>query len=109
MKTLRILAIGILIVICLSSLLAESLAPAPYETQFRDSLNAPPSQQFLLGTDELGRDRFSRLLYGSRVSMLLAPAAALLATLGAALIGGTAGYWGNWWERIALVLTDLFL
>ncbi|HVN80203.1 MAG TPA: ABC transporter permease [Terriglobia bacterium] len=109
MKVLRIISLGVLGLVFLASLLADVVAPAPYSKQYREAPNAPPSRQFPLGTDELGRDRFSRLLYGSRVSLLLAPAAALLSTLGAAVIGGTAGYWGKWWERMAVTLTDLFL
>ncbi len=109
MKTIRIFAFCILAFVFLASLLAEFIAPASYATQFRRSPNTLPSQQFPLGTDELGRDRLSRLLYGTRISLLLAPAAALLSTLGAALIGGAAGYWGNWWEKIAVALSDLFL
>jgi peptide/nickel transport system permease protein len=109
MKTLRLIALVMIGMIFLVSLLADLVAPSFYATQYRDSPNAHPSRRFLLGTDDLGRDRFSRLLYGARVSLLLAPAAALLATAGAALIGGTAGYFGKWWERIAVRLTDLFL
>jgi len=109
MKTLRRVALTILTLVFSASLLADFLAPASFATQFRESPNASPSVQFPLGTDELGRDRLSRLLYGSRISLLLAPAAALLATLTAALIGGTAGYWGNWWDRMAVIITDLFL
>jgi ABC-type dipeptide/oligopeptide/nickel transport system permease subunit len=77
--------------------------------QFRDALSAPPSARFPLGTDELGRDRFARLLYGTRVSLLLAPAAALLSTVIAALIGGLAGYLGGRWERFMTSGIDLFL
>ena len=91
------------------SLFAEVVAPYPYEKQFRESPLAPPTAQFPLGTDDLGRDRLSRLVYGTRVSLLLAPAAALLTTLLAAAIGLLAGYFGGFWERAGNALTDLFL
>src|SRR5207237_3956677 len=91
----------LLVLIVLLSLCAELTAPADYSKQFREQPNAAPSKNFLLGTDSLGRDRFSRLVYGTRVSLLLAPAAALISTLLAALIGGVAGYFGGWTERFA--------
>lgn len=109
MKTAHHIALGILLVTASASLLSGILAPAPYATQFRDSPNAAPSRQFPLGTDELGRDRLSRLLYGTRISLLLAPAAAFVSTLLAALVGGLAGYAGGWWERAAIRSIDLFL
>lgn len=109
MKILRKTASGLLIMIFAACLCANFIAPAPYSKQFREQPNSPPSRQFLLGTDDLGRDRFSRLLYGSRISLLLAPAAALLSTLIAGFIGGTGGYLGGWWEKIALGVIDLFL
>ena len=92
-----------------ASLAASWLAPAGYARQFREATDAPPSHAHWLGTDELGRDRFSRVLYGTRISLLLAPAAALLSTLLAALIGGLAGYLGGMWARMAMAVTDLFL
>ncbi len=107
MNTIRQIAAVLLGIIFLAALFAGAFAPAPYAKQFRESPNAPPSRMHLLGTDELGRDLFSRLLYGSRVSLLLAPAAALLATSIAALVGGLAGYAGGWLERIAMAGTDL--
>src|SRR5690348_13037769 len=91
-----------LVVIFGAAMAADVLAPRPYEAQFRDSVNARPSAHFLLGTDELGRDRFSRLLYGTRVSLLLAPAAAALATAISALAGLAAGASGRWGERAVL-------
>ena len=78
-----------------ASLAANWLAPAGYAKQYREATNAPPSRTHWLGTDEIGRDRFARVLYGTRISLLLAPAAALLSTLMAALIGGFAGYLGG--------------
>jgi len=108
MKWARIFAIGFLIFVTLACLFANFVAPS-YAHQFRDEPDAAPSRQHLLGTDDLGRDRFSRVLYGTRVSLLLAPAAALLSSLLAVLIGGTAGFLGGWVERTIMSGTDLFL
>jgi peptide/nickel transport system permease protein len=102
-------AAGVLAVVLLASMLAGVLAPAHYAKQFREAPSAAPSSKFLLGTDELGRDRFSRLLYGSRISLFLAPCAALVSTVLAALIGGLAGYFGGRTEKVAMLFTDLFM
>lgn len=109
MKRMRQFAWLFLALVLLASLGAGFWAPADYAMQFRETPNSAPSRVHLLGTDELGRDRFSRVLYGTRVSLLMAPAAALLATFLAALVGGVAGYLGGWWERAAMAVTDLFL
>jgi ABC-type dipeptide/oligopeptide/nickel transport system permease subunit len=109
MRWARIVAIAFLALVAAACLLADFVAPASYAHQFREMPNAAPSRQHLLGTDDLGRDRFSRVLYGTRVSLLLAPAAALLASLLAALIGGLAGFVGGWTERCVMAATDLFL
>jgi ABC-type dipeptide/oligopeptide/nickel transport system permease subunit len=95
--------------IYLAGLAANRLAPAGYSRQFRDAPGAPPSAAFLLGTDELGRDSFARLVYASRVSLSLAPAAAALATLLGALIGIGAGYLGGWIDLCLERVMDLFL
>ena len=109
MRILRLVAYCLLIALFAVTLLAELFAPYSYSTQFRESPSSPPSAQFPLGTDDLGRDRFSRLIYGSRVSLLLAPAAAFLSILVAALVGGIAGYFGGWCERLIISGIDLFL
>ena len=109
MKSLRILAIFILTAAIVVSIGAPWLAPHNYATQFRDHAAEPPSLQFPLGTDDLGRDRFSRLLVASRISLLCAPSAALLATIIAAVVGGVAGYFGGWLDEVLSGTTDLFL
>src|SRR5271167_3038787 len=109
MNAPRKLACAVVLVVCAVSLAANWLAPAGYAKQFRDAPSAPPSRQHLLGTDEVGRDRFARILYGTRISLLLAPAAALVSTVLAALVGGLAGYLGGIWLRMARGFTDLFL
>jgi len=109
MKHARRVAAAVLVLTFVVALLANVIAPAPYAKQFRDSVNAGVSHRFPLGTDELGRDRWSRLLYGTRISLLLAPAAALLSTLMALAIGGAAGYFGGWWDRVVLRAIDVFV
>ena len=95
MSPLQKVAAIILCMIFVVMALAAILVPAPYARQFRDVPNAGPSAAHPLGTDALGRDSLSRLLYGTRVSLLLAPAAALLSTLIAALLGSAAGFLGG--------------
>jgi peptide/nickel transport system permease protein len=108
-KRVRQIAVVVLGLILLGSLGAEIVAPTGYATQFREVPNAAPSHAHWLGTDQLGRDRFARLVHGTRISLLLAPAAALFSTLLAAFIGGLAGYLGGAWQRLANAITDLFL
>src|SRR5215471_2663607 len=91
---MRRVASGLLIAIFVAALGANFLAPYSFATQFRGLPNAPAGRGHWLGTDELGRDRFSRLLYGARISLLLAPAAALMSValaLAVALLGTLAG------------------
>jgi ABC-type dipeptide/oligopeptide/nickel transport system permease subunit len=108
MRWTRNVGIAFLTTVALACLLADFVAPS-YARQFRDEPGIAPSRQHLLGTDDLGRDRFARVLYGTRVSLLLAPAAALLSSFLAVLIGGAAGFAGGWVERIIMAATDLFL
>jgi peptide/nickel transport system permease protein len=88
-------------------LFAGSFTHYSYAHQFREFPNTAPSATHWLGTDGLGRDLFTRIVCGTRVSLLLAPAAALLATIIAALLGGIAGLRGGWLEKIILASTDL--
>jgi ABC-type dipeptide/oligopeptide/nickel transport system permease subunit len=109
MKRMRAAALAFLALLALACAFADRLAPAPYAEQFRDAPDASCSRAHPLGTDALGRDRLSRLLVGTRVSLLLAPAAALVATALAGILGGAAGYFGGWLEGGVNAVTDLFL
>jgi peptide/nickel transport system permease protein len=68
-----------------------------------------PGRVFLLGTDEFGRDWYSRLCHGASVSLLLAPAAALLSLTLAIALGGWAGYHGGWIDRVVMSATEVFV
>jgi ABC-type dipeptide/oligopeptide/nickel transport system permease subunit len=109
MNRIRRYAATALLMIFLCSMGAEFLAPAHYAFQFRNEPNATPSSAHLLGTDALGRDRLSRVIYGARVSLLLAPAAALVSSMAALMIGGAAGLAGGIWQRMTVAGLDLML
>jgi peptide/nickel transport system permease protein len=105
----RVLATLVLSAIAALSLGAQWVWPQGYEEQFRDHIDERPSVQFPLGTDELGRDRLARLLYGTRLSLLLAPAAAAAAVIVAVSAGLAAGLAGGICDSILGALTDLLL
>src|SRR3974390_3529779 len=106
-RTMRVISRSLLVILFALGLFAGSVTRYSYAHQFRDLPNAPPSASHLLGTDSLGRDLFTRILYGTRVSLLLAPAAALIATIIAAILGGIAGLRGGWLEKAILASADL--
>ena len=105
----RRLALGFLLLIFGTALCANLVARRPYAEQYREAVAVGPSAEFPLGTDSLGRDRFSRLLYGTRSSLLLAPAAALIATVIATSLGGFCAFLGGTWDRGFAAFTDAFI
>jgi ABC-type dipeptide/oligopeptide/nickel transport system permease subunit len=109
MRAVRWIAVGVLALLAVASLAPSLIPMGSYDQQFRAEPDAGPSSAHLLGTDELGRDRLMRLLWGTRISLLLAPAAALLATALAALAGGVAAFAGGWVRAAILAASDLFL
>ncbi len=109
MKSIRMAAILFLATLAVACVFAGRFAPASYAEQFRDMPDAQCTRTHPLGTDDLGRDRLARLLYGTRVSLILAPTAALLATLLAGLIGASAGFFGGRFESCVMAITDLVL
>ncbi|RJE90363.1 ABC transporter permease [Paenibacillus sp. 1011MAR3C5] len=97
--TLLLLAAGIL---------APWLAPYP-PNEITDSFSASPSADYLLGTDQVGRDVLSRLLYGTRVSLLIGfTTVAIYVTFGT-FVGMIAGYYGKWVDMLLMRITDIFL
>lgn len=105
---IRMAAAIVLVLIAAGGLFAGWLSPYSYAEQDRESPSAGPSSRHPLGSDELGRDRLTRLLHGARVSLTLAPLAAFLTLAIAVLIGLTAGAAGGFAGQALTALTDLF-
>lgn len=94
-------------------LLTAAIAPlvSPYDPLEQSILSASqgPSWEHWLGTDNLGRDVLSRVLYGGRVSLMLGIVAPLLAGVAGSLVGTVAGYFGGRIDRVIAQITDLFM
>ena len=109
---LSLMALIILILLALSAVFAPVIIPYPQDladaahTEFK---LAPPSSEHLMGTDELGRDIFSRVVYGTRVSLSAALSAVGLALLIGIPLGAVAGSFGGWVDNLIMRITDVFL
>jgi peptide/nickel transport system permease protein len=102
-------ALTVLVLVHLAAAGADFLAPYDPAQQHRDHPWAPPGKTFLLGTDGLGRDQYSRLLHGARISLFSGVCAALLAAILGGLLGAVAGYCGTWVDQLTMRAADLFL
>jgi ABC-type dipeptide/oligopeptide/nickel transport system permease subunit len=109
MKPIRIAAFSVLIAVAVISGASGLITPHSPSQQFRTRPSEPPSSSFLLGTDELGRDRFARLARGTQVSLFAALSAAIVATSVATLVGLLAGIFGGLVDGMAQGAVDLFL
>jgi peptide/nickel transport system permease protein len=99
----------VLLAIALAAIFAPLLAPAdPYRTSMIRRLIAPGEKGFLLGTDELGRDMLSRLLYGGRVSLSMGIAPIVLSTMIGGGLGVIAGYFGRHINMMIMRVIDVF-
>jgi peptide/nickel transport system permease protein len=85
----------IVIVLFLTGILADWLAPYSYMWQDLDVKLLPPSTEFLLGTDNLGRDLLSRIIYGARISMIVGVSVPAISAVMHLIIGGASGYFGG--------------
>jgi peptide/nickel transport system permease protein len=105
----RTIATALLSLILLASLAVSIVPGVSYARQDREATNAAPSMRFPLGTDDLGRNRLVRVLYATRISLILAAAAAFGALLLAVIAGGAAGYLGGWCDRALVHAIDLMM
>jgi peptide/nickel transport system permease protein len=106
---LALLGVVMLAVIVLLAALAPWIAPHGQNEIDLFSIKAPPSREHLLGTDALGRDVLSRLLYGGRMSLAIGVAAAVICSAVGILFGAISGYYGGWVDGAIMRYVDLML
>ncbi|MBN9550888.1 MAG: ABC transporter permease, partial [Alphaproteobacteria bacterium] len=108
----RLALVGMLIIIVLLVVAAFADVLAPYSPTIGDLKNArllPPSAAHWFGTDDLGRDIYSRIVYGARWTLYVVILVAVIAAPIGLLVGTVAGYAGGWTDTILMRITDIFL
>lgn len=106
----RLAVVGLIafILIGLIAIFAPWIAPYnPYDVS--ESFGAPPSADHLLGTDQVGRDVLSRLIYASRVSLMVGIGAVLIYVAIGTTLGAVSAYFGGWVDMLFMRVTDVFM
>jgi dipeptide transport system permease protein len=113
----RVAVVGLvyIVIIVLVALLADFIAPHSPTEQFRNAILSPPawvsggSWSFPLGTDDVGRDILSRLIYGARLSLLVGGVVVTISLMVGIVLGVTAGFIGGYFETMVMRLMDILL
>lgn len=106
-NNVAVISACVIVIICLVGLLAPWLAPYPFDEQYLDQVLAPPSMKHWLGTDSLGRDMLSRLIYGARISMAVGMVTAVISLVIGTVYGAVSGWFGGWTDGILMRSVDI--
>jgi len=109
---LAVVSLFILLILFVACFGAPWLAPYPRHPPAIDLLlgsTSGPSAKHWFGTDDLGRDQLTQILYAGQTSLSIGLAVALLSTVGGTIVGALAGYYGRWIDQVLGRVTDLFL
>lgn len=108
---LAVIGLGIVVVLILVAIFADAIAPySPIAGgDLRTQRLLPPSATYWFGTDDQARDIFSRVVYGSRITLWVVVLVALIATPIGLLVGTVSGYLGGWVDTVLMRITDIFL
>ncbi|KPB01869.1 nickel transporter permease [Ahrensia marina] len=106
---LAVIGILILLILVLAAIFAPIIAPHSPMGQNLGARLLPPSTEYWMGTDELGRDIFSRIIYGARITLVIVTLVAVISAPLGLLIGAISGYFGGWTDKVLMGITDVFL
>lgn len=111
LKRNRLAMVGlvILILIVLVAIFADVIAPYPYDLQNYSDVKQWPSSKYIFGTDNFGRDIFSRVIYGTRVSLQIGFISLSVGALVGSIFGAIAGYFGGWVDTVIMRFTDILM
>ena len=105
---LAVFGMGLAVFLILMAVFANFIAPYDPAAISTDRL-ASPSLEHLMGTDNYGRDLFSRIIYGARVSLLISLMALVFSLIIGIGLGATAGYFGGWYESVIMRICDILM
>jgi peptide/nickel transport system permease protein len=108
-RPLGVAGLLVLLALTVSALFAPQFAPADPAAIDLRAMQRPPGPEHPLGTDDLGRDVLSRLLYAGRISLALAASVTALSVVVGGVLGALAGYFGGRVDRLISLATDAFL
>lgn len=98
----------VILIVVIIAIFAEQIAPYPYDEQDYSNIYGKASAEHLLGTDGLGRDILSRLIYGARQSLELGVLSTAIASVIGIAFGAVAGYFGGWPDNIIMRFFDIY-
>lgn len=101
-----LIGLGITILVIIIAILAPAIAPFHFAKQNLDNIRASPSSEHLFGTDAVGRDVFSRVLYGSRIALMVGFVVVIIEAGIGIVLGLLAGYFGGKLDKVIMGLTD---
>jgi peptide/nickel transport system permease protein len=101
--------LAVLIILIMAAILADVIAPFGYDDQNLEETFLRPSLKHLFGTDNFGRDIFSRILYGSRISLTVGLFSVSISVVVGGLLGAVSAYYGHITDNVIMRLVDVFL
>lgn len=110
-----LIGLGLISIFSLIAIFASFIAPHSPSELFDNALRLPPAfnangtSKFLLGTDDVGRDMLSRLIYGAQISMLIGLSVVFISMIIGTVLGLIAGFYGGWADRIIMRVIDIIM
>lgn len=108
-RTVVIISLLIILALIVTAIFAPLIAPHDPNMQQLNNILQPPSSEYWLGTDELGRDVLSRIIYGSRASLIVGLASSFIAGTIGVVIGLIAGYFGKFIDGLVMRIIDAMI
>lgn len=104
-----LIGFGLLALVLITAIFADQIAPQPYDGMNLMVRRQPPSAEYLMGTDQMGRCVFSRVVYGTRISLVVGFFAVLISAIVGGTIGAISGFYGDRIDNLIMRIIDVVL